>query len=63
MLINKEPNKIIYNDINSKKRRELISNKLIEFNQAQSKKVVECDLPKAALREQLRWLILAIALS
>lgn len=43
MFSKKEPDEIIYSDINSKKRRELITNKLFEFNQAQSEKVIECD--------------------
>lgn len=39
---------IIFNDTNSKERRELITNKLFQFNQAQSKQVVECDRLKTA---------------
>ena len=43
MFIKSNKDKIIFNDINSEERRELITNKLFEFNQSQSKKVVECD--------------------
>ncbi len=46
MLIKSEKNKIIFNDANSKERRELITKKLFEFNQAQSRKVLQCDLLK-----------------
>ena len=42
MFSKKELDKVIYNDINSKERRELVSNKLIEFNKAQSTQVTQC---------------------
>ena len=34
---------ITFNNTNCEERRELITNKLFEFNQAQSKQVVKCD--------------------
>ena len=43
MSIKLDKNNVIFDDINSKEKRELISQKLFEFNQAQSKQVVECD--------------------
>ena len=43
MFIRSDQDNIIFNDISSKEKRELITQKLFEFNQAQSKKVVECD--------------------
>ncbi|MBE9044975.1 GNAT family N-acetyltransferase [Pleurocapsales cyanobacterium LEGE 10410] len=35
--------KIIYKDTNSEERRKFLENQLFEFNQAQSKQIVECD--------------------
>ncbi|WP_019507347.1 N-acetyltransferase [Pleurocapsa sp. PCC 7319] len=43
MFIKSDKDNIIFNDTNSEERREFINNKLFEFNQAQSEKVVECD--------------------
>ena len=43
MFIKSNPDNIIFNDINNKERRELITKKLFEFNQAQSQQVVKCD--------------------
>ena len=42
MLRNPDKDNIIFNDANSQERRELITNKLIEFNKAQSRKVLQC---------------------
>ena len=44
----KSDKNIIFNDVNSQERRELITKQLFEFNQAQSKQVVECDRLKTA---------------
>ena len=46
MFIKSDRDNIVFNDTNSEERRELITNKLFKFNQAQSKQVVECDLLK-----------------
>lgn len=43
MYIKSDKDNIIFNDTNSEERRELITNKLFEFNQAQSQQVVKCD--------------------
>ena len=43
MLTKIDRDNLILKDNNSEERRELITNKLFEFNQAQSKQVVECD--------------------
>jgi ribosomal protein S18 acetylase RimI-like enzyme len=42
MLIKLDKDDIYFNDYSSKERRELISNKLIEFNKAQSAQVYQC---------------------
>lgn len=34
---------LVFNDINSEEKRKFINRKLFEFNQSQSKKIVECD--------------------
>ncbi len=55
MLLKLEKDKITVNDANSKERRKFITNKLFEFNQAQSKQVLQCDLGFAeALRDRLK---------
>ncbi len=46
MLTNLERDNLILNEANSEQKRNLIEKKLFEFNQAQSKQVVECDLLK-----------------
>ena len=43
MLTKLEQNRFIFNDNNSDEKRNLIEKKLFEFNQAQSKQVIECD--------------------
>ena len=43
MLRKTDQDSISFDDANSEERRELITKKLFEFNQAQSNKVVECD--------------------
>ena len=54
MFIKSNKDKIIFNDANSEERRELITRKLFEFNQARSAKVIECDLAYGeALRDRL----------
>ena len=42
MLIKMDKKDVYFSDYSSKKRRELISNKLVEFNKAQSPKVHQC---------------------
>ena len=49
MFVKPDKDNIVFNDTNSEERRELITKKLFEFNQAQSKQVVECDRAKTDL--------------
>ena len=43
MSIKLDKDNIVFNDNHSEKKRELITKKLFEFNQAQSERVVACD--------------------
>ncbi|MGK7948081.1 MAG: GNAT family N-acetyltransferase [Xenococcaceae cyanobacterium] len=43
MYIKSDKDNIIFNETNSEERRELITNKLFEFNQSQSENVLQCD--------------------
>ncbi len=43
MFIKSDRDNPVFNDTNSKERRELITNRLFEFNQSQSERILECD--------------------
>ena len=43
MFIKSDRDNPVFNDTNSKERRELITNRLFGFNQSQSERVLECD--------------------